>query len=56
MTTVQHQIDVEDYDSALGKLENDILGRIDKWITDSEAQEDLREMINSLIKCVRNLQ
>lgn len=55
LNAVQNMIDNGDYQGAIDKLLNDILDKVDKWITCPGAQQDLYDMINSLIAYLQSL-
>lgn len=54
LKALQHQIEVEDYESAVGKLPSDIMDMIDKWITDDDAKKELIEMSELLLKWIED--
>jgi len=49
LEAVRTQLEQEAYMGALNKLENDVLKKIDSWIIDNTAQEELMGMISGLI-------
>ncbi len=57
LSAVQSMIDSGDYQSAINKLTHDIRAKVDgegknDWITDSQAQTDLKTLIDELIACL----
>jgi len=55
LADVQAKIDADDYQGAIDKLENDILDKVDKWVTCPDAQQDLYGMIDALIEYLEGL-
>jgi len=49
LEAVRNQLEQEAYTGALNKLENDILKKIENWIIDITAQEELTGMVSGLI-------
>jgi len=44
-------VDADDCDSAVSKLQHDILDKVEKWIVDAEAQSTVRQMIEDYLEC-----